>query len=110
MYARVYDSAGVPRGLGSRTGNLVGETGDADAPPFRVTALDLSAVKRRLNGDASLTDRLDFDRNGRVNALDLSATRSLLNRGLTALSASPGARVDDDAAPAAPRLAEEVLG
>ena len=103
-------------------GNLVGETGDAATAPFRVNALDLSAVKRGLNTDAPITGRLDFDRNGRVNALDLAATRSLLNRGLTApvLALPPAAGIqsvpppgwlsDDDAEPSVRCPTAEILG
>jgi GH43 family beta-xylosidase len=56
-------------------GNLVGEAGDADAPPFRVNALDLAAVKRASNTTAAVTGRYDFNRDGHVNALDLAAVR-----------------------------------
>ena len=66
-------------------GNLLGDTGDA-TNPFRVSALDPSAVKRALNTDSTLAGRADFNRDGRVNALDLSAARANLNRVL-----APGA-------------------
>ena len=63
-------------------GNLAGDTGDADAPLFRVNALDLAAVRRELNTSSDITGRFDFDRDGRVNALDLAAARQNLNRTL----------------------------
>jgi len=71
-------------------GNLVGEAGDgaatatatATAGP-RVSALDLAAVKRALNTVSSpVTSRIDFDRDGRVNASDLAAARSGLGQAL----------------------------
>jgi hypothetical protein len=65
-------------------GNLAGDTGDGAAAPFRVTALDLSAVKRALNTTPGVTGRFDFNRDGKVNALDLSAVRGSLNRSLAA--------------------------
>ena len=70
-------------------GNLVGDTGDSDAAPFRVNALDIAAVKRALHTDSDLTGRFDFNRDGRVNALDLAAVRGNLNRGLGAVLAPP---------------------
>jgi hypothetical protein len=66
-------------------GNLVGET-DAIVPAgskaLRVDAMDLAAVKRELNTSATITSRVDFNRDGRVNALDLGIARSNLNRTL----------------------------
>ena len=80
-------------------GNLVGESGDAAAPAtLTVSALDLSATKRALNQNATITTRTDFNRDGRVNALDLAAVRSHLNRRLPL----PGA--------AAPALAPTASG
>ena len=66
-------------------GNLIGETGDG-ASPLRVTALDLSAVKRAGNTNSPVTGRFDFNRDGRVNALDLAAVRSNLNRSIVVLT------------------------
>src|SRR6185503_15671140 len=73
--------------------SLVGETGDGDgrtrAMP-RVTAIDLSAVKRVLNTpEVPKTGVADFNRDGRVNALDLAAVRSNLNQFLPPLTAAP---------------------
>ena len=66
-------------------GNLIGDTGDG-ASPLRVTALDVSGVKRAANTDSPLTGRFDFNRDGRVNALDLAAERSNLNRSIVVLT------------------------
>jgi hypothetical protein len=70
-----------------RFGNLVGDTGDSVAGPFRVNALDIAAVKRALNTGSTLTGRFDFDRDGRVSALDLAVVRANLNGALTPLAA-----------------------
>jgi hypothetical protein len=90
-------------------GNLVGDTGDTDAAPFRVNALDIAAVKRALNTTSDLTGRFDFNRDGRVNALDLAAVRGNLNRALspvtTAASGPSGQRLAP--APAPPARATE---
>ena len=51
--------------------------------------MDLAAVKRALGAAAALDSRLDFNRDGRVNALDLAAARQNLSRSLPA--ASPAA-------------------
>jgi ELWxxDGT repeat protein len=67
-------------------GNLVGETGDS-AAAARVSALDLAAVKRQLNAASALSGRSDFNRDGRVNALDLSAARGGLFRELELFTA-----------------------
>jgi hypothetical protein len=73
-------------------GSLVGETGDANTPTsFKVTALDLGAVKRAMNTDAPVTSRVDFNRDGRVNALDLAKVKANLNRPLPALAAPAAA-------------------
>lgn len=68
-------------------GNLVGETGDDNA--LRVSALDLAAVKQRLNAPSTLTGTHDFNRDGRVNALDLAAVRSNLNQALVFIAPPP---------------------
>ena len=49
-------------------GNLVGETGDG-AAGWRISALDLSAVKRAINSPTALTSLTDFNRDGRTRAL-----------------------------------------
>jgi probable HAF family extracellular repeat protein len=60
-------------------GNSPGETGD----PGRVTgtlevnAFDLLATRRRLNGSAATINSVfDFNRDGRINALDVAAVRA----------------------------------
>jgi hypothetical protein len=98
-------------------GNLVGETGD-DGSPLRVTALDLSAVKQALNRAAPITSRLDFNRDGLINALDVAALKANLNRSLLpvrpaesrAVTFSPAAAMslaaaDEDVLAGAGRLA-----
>ena len=42
-------------------------------------------MKRELNTDATITSRADFNRDGRVNALDLAIVKSNLNRALPAV-------------------------
>ena len=57
--------------------NLIGEA-DGGFPP-RVTALDLAEVRRGMTGGAATpASRADFNRDGRVNALDLAAARRYL--------------------------------
>jgi uncharacterized delta-60 repeat protein len=100
-WLRVTVDAGLATGLAAPDvfyfGNLVGETGDA-LTKLRVSAADLGAIKRDLNADLGLTGRTDFNRDGRVNALDLGLAKSNLNRSLAALSAPA------PAAPAPPFL------
>jgi hypothetical protein len=72
-------------------GNLAGETGDAPAaaPTLRVNALDLSLARRGpLTTNAFINNPLDFDRDGKVNALDLAAVRAGLTRSLVMLDTS----------------------
>ena len=92
-WLRIRTLAGAATGLAGGDefsfGNLVGDTGDGDAAPFRVNALDLAAVRRAVNTTSDLAGRFDFNRDGRVNALDLSAVRSNLNRSLDAPPAVP---------------------
>ena len=80
-------------------GNLIGESGDG-ATPLRVGALDLAAVKRGLNTTAGVESPFDFNRDGRVNALDLALARQNLNRRLTPppVAASFAARVEPEEA------------
>ena len=68
-------------------GNLVGENGDAGGvgAPRRVNALDLAAVKQKLNRPAPIDDPADVNRDGRVNALDLGLVKANLNRSLAEL-------------------------
>lgn len=61
-------------------GNLVGETGDAGSP-LAVNAIDLAVVRGRMGQPASITDPADFNRDGRVDAIDLGiAQANLLHR------------------------------
>jgi hypothetical protein len=69
-------------------GNLVGETGDT-ATPLRVGALDLAGVRRVLNTNATLTSPYDVNRDGRINALDLSAVRQNQTRSIAPLAPPP---------------------
>jgi len=62
-------------------GNLIGETGDGGLS-WRVSALDLGAVKRALNSSAAVNSTADPNRDGRVNALDLGILKRNLNRPL----------------------------
>jgi hypothetical protein len=62
-------------------GNLIGESGDS-RNVLRVSALDLAAMRRGLNSTATLLNTLDVNRDGRVNALDLTAARTNLGRRL----------------------------
>jgi hypothetical protein len=62
-------------------GNLIGEAGDS-AASLRVSALDLSAVRRMINAEVPITATADFDRSGRVNALDMAVVKRNLNRPL----------------------------
>ena len=71
-------------------GSLAGETGDRPAAAS-VTALDLAGVRRHLNSAATPSSTYDFNRDGRVDALDLAAVRAGLLRSLvmpTALAAA----------------------
>ena len=99
-------------------GNLIGDTGGSDTA-FRVNALDLGAVKRELNGAATLASKTDINRDGRVNALDLGLVKQNLNQALSLLAVpipamrgtpviSPGLFSDGGAA-LPRRLADELL-
>jgi hypothetical protein len=50
-----------------------------------VNALDLAAVKQKLNRPATIDDPADVNRDGRVNALDLGLVKANLNRSLSPL-------------------------
>jgi hypothetical protein len=117
--------AAMPSGNGTPGGDFVFNVnvlpGDADRSG-RVSALDLSFVKQRLNtipvsrpvpGGYSVFG--DFDAGGRISALDLSAVKQRLNTQLPPASPAPAPaaftgpvfadrRIDDAAPPAATSL------
>jgi hypothetical protein len=70
-------------------GNVVGETGDRTTP-MRVSAIDLAAVRRNyITAGATVptSSPFDFNRDGRINALDLTVVRSRVGR--TSIAAAP---------------------
>jgi hypothetical protein len=71
-------------------GNLIGDTADS-ATVARVNSLDLGRLKLSLNTNSPVTGRFDFNRDGRVSALDVGAIKAHLNRTLTMLAAPAGA-------------------
>jgi hypothetical protein len=91
-------------------GNLIGETGDAPTPT-RVSAADLGAVKARLNTRATVESPHDFNRDGRVNALDLGAARANYGRSLSAPTSVPPAVIPGATAdPLDDPITAQVLG
>ena len=92
-----------------RFANLIGETGDSFAAP-RVSAIDLAAVKRALNGAAPLAATTDFNRDVRTNAIDLAIVKRNLNHSLPVFAsptpAPAGGHDDEPAAAVAALLAD----
>jgi uncharacterized delta-60 repeat protein len=92
-----------------RFANLIGETGDSFAAP-RVSAIDLAAVKRALNGAAPLAATTDFNRDVRTNAIDLAIVKRNLNHSLPVFAsptpAPAGGHDDEPAASVAALLAD----
>jgi hypothetical protein len=83
-------------------GNLIGETGDRGSP-LRASAVDLAAVRRNLSGSGqvvALTNPYDFNRDGKVNALDLATVRTNLFHALRPVETHAAAAM----AAAMPRL------
>jgi len=79
-------------------GNLIGETGlgaGDDDTALTVNALDLVSTRRhRAPGLAApVTSPFDFNRDGRVNALDMAAARATPSRSLALLAPPALARV-----------------
>jgi subtilisin-like proprotein convertase family protein len=86
-------------------GNLIGETGDGGgATGWRVSALDVAAVKRRLSAATTVTSVTDFNRDGRTNALDVAIVKRALGQTLALFLRSPVA-----AMPPETRQAEDIL-
>ena len=90
-WLRVTVPAGAATGLAAPDvfafGNLAGDAGTAgpSAPP-RVDAADLIAVLRaRRAAPADVINRLDFNRDGRVDVRDLVIGRANLGKSLAAL-------------------------
>lgn len=71
-------------------GNLVGETGDS-ATAAVVTAADFTATRSRLTALSGVTGRHDFNRDGRVNSLDLSLVRGSMFGTIPLLTPPAGA-------------------
>jgi uncharacterized delta-60 repeat protein len=85
-------------------GNLVGETGDRGSP-LRVSSTDLANVRRNFSAPGQpvpLTNPYDFNRDGRVNVLDLAVVRATLFHTLKPIRGAVPA-----AAAAAPALWED---
>jgi hypothetical protein len=71
-------------------GNLVGETGDSTTTA-RVDAIDILGVKKNLSQQpAPVTSRYDFNRDGKVNALDTVIARGSQLRASLRLLNAPG--------------------
>jgi len=80
-------------------GNLVGESGDAPGAAFAVVGLaDVLRSRARQSGAVGVAEWCDFNRDGRVNALDLSVARAHVGHGL----AMPGVSVAGEGVVAAP--------
>jgi hypothetical protein len=117
-WLQVTTNATLATGLGAADvfyfASLPGESGDS-ATPTRVSALDLASVKRLLNGASAVTGPVDFNRDGRVNALDQATVRANLSRELPGLSApaqavpmvAPASGVFSDAAVGATSVLRE---
>ena len=52
-------------------------------------ALDVAGVKRALNTATAVTGKFDFNRDGRVNALDVALVKQSLTRSLGSVTAGP---------------------
>jgi hypothetical protein len=84
-------------------GNLVGETGD-DPTDAIVTAADVLGTRAHQARPTSVTDRFDFNRDGRINALDNAIARANFSRELIMFSPRPlpAAAPNDTSAAAIP--------
>lgn len=87
VWLRVTVAANAPTGLAFPDvfyfGHLAGDTGAGNtATRARVNSIDVAYARRSLNSAAPLTARSDFNRDGRVNALDLGALRQNYSRSL----------------------------
>jgi hypothetical protein len=88
-----YTEAAPPIAFGmdlSWYGNLAGETGDGATPEqaaLRVSAIDLAGTRGQLNNAATIDNHFDFNRDGRINALDLAIAKRGLNRELVLFTA-----------------------
>ena len=98
VVVKANERTGLARPDAFTFGNLIGETGDASARFAVVNALDVANVRRALNTDAGLASRVDFNRDGRVNALDLAVARTNYSHFLTPPPA-PAAQAFSVAAP-----------
>jgi hypothetical protein len=79
-------------------GHLVGETGDAaDGMTATVTALDVYRTRRAMFSAAPIDSRYDFNRDGRVSALDLAIVRGRLTQSLPVMQAPASALAGDSA-------------
>jgi hypothetical protein len=72
-------------------GNLVGEVGDSTTGAV-VTAADVLAVRNAMSAAAAgITNAADFNRDGRINTLDLLMVRAALANGSLTLLTAPSA-------------------
>jgi GH43 family beta-xylosidase len=88
-------------------GNLVGDTGAGragSAAPAQVDAFDVLTVRKNLSSASPVASPYDFDRDGRVTALDLVAARSNIGRRLLSVTTAAPAPLGA-AMPSAPSVA-----
>jgi hypothetical protein len=86
-------------------GNLIGETGDDPAAAV-VSPGDFLRVRSRRSASVGVTEPCDFNRDGRVNALDEAVARGRVGHGLVLSGQSaPAARVPAGVPPPRPRSA-----
>ena len=91
---------GARTGLGTPDvfyfGNLVAETGNSSTT-FAVTGADVLATRAAVGRPSGIAGRFDFNRDGRVNAIDVALVRAAAGRTL----AGPFERAASPAVPTA---------
>src|SRR5439155_10280263 len=106
--AKANGRTGLPRPDRFYFASLPGETGN-DPDGLRVDLLDLLQLTRanRLARGAAITSLYDFNRDGRVGALDFAVARSNLFRSLAITAPAPASAVSIPVAPSTLGLAPD---
>jgi hypothetical protein len=91
-------------------GNLIGETGDPRPTGWAVNVIDLARTRAAFRSVAPITTPFDFNRDGAINAADLTLARANHGRSIAPPTTPPAATWPSALPPRIPRRAAYVFG
>jgi hypothetical protein len=91
-------------------GNLIGETGDPRSAGWAVNVIDLARTRAAFPSVAPITTAFDFNRDGAVNAADLTLARANHGRSIAPPTTPPAPSWTSALPPRVPRRAAYLFG